>query len=673
MPELIKPDIIQVAQALNCLPEKKSGSRLYGGKCPAKHGSENECCFNIWPDTQSFHCFHCGAGSDAFDLIKTALNCDFKDALYWAREHGLITGNGHNEASYTELRKIHQILTEAAKFFHTRLTDPIREHLQRHYGLSQETNEQYQIGFAPTDKHVLKKHLLAKGYSLEEVKKTGLLGKFGNSFFQGQITFPYWHHGFVKYFIGRKTEHTPSFKKGKYEKLPVTEFVKNEFFYGEDSIREAQEVYVMEGVTDCLAALQHGLPSISPVTTLFKKTDQPKLLSLVRGKKVFLVPDNEENQAGMTGAQETLQFLKTNGVEACIIILPRPEGKEKVDFNEYVRDHGIEEFLGLVKDQSPPSINDLIFEVSDFLKLDLKPKRSILHPWVSEYSIIMIYGLRGVGKTMFVIGLLDSITGGAPFGPWETITTSSCLYLDGEMPPQDTADRFKFLANGHRKEKLFIYSDAYANSLGIPGANLLNEEWRQAMKDFLQKKSIRLWAVDNIASLAPGIDENSKQEWDPINQWFLELRAAGVTTIFLHHANKDGGQRGTSGREDNIDISVLLERPKNYTPDQGARFVAKFEKARIKHSDLHLIGDTEFSIETAEDGSYVWTFGSVKKQTKGEVLRMLDEGMAANAIASSLKISDARVSQIRGEALKGGLITETGKFTQSGIQWLQKT
>jgi putative DNA primase/helicase len=274
---------------------------------------------------------------------------------------------------------------------------------------------------------------------------------------------------------------------------------------------------------------------------------------------------------------------------------------------------------------------------------------------------------------MLVIGLLHSITSGAPFGPWETITPCRCLYLDGEMPPQDTAERLKFLTNGHRKEKLFIYSDAYANSLGIPGANLLNEEWRQAMKDILQKKSIRLWAVDNIASLAPGIDENSKQEWDPINQWFLNLRAAGITTVFSHHANKSGGQRGTSGREDNIDISVLLERPKNYSPEQGLRFVAKFEKARIKHSDLHLIGDTEFSIETAEDGSYVWTFCSMKKETKAEVLRMLDEGIAAKDIASSLNISPARVSQIRQEAFKDGLITKAGRLTQFGFQWLQKT
>ena len=668
-----KPDIIQVAQALNCMPKKKSGNRFQGGNCPAGHVSKNERCWTIYEDTQSCYCYDCHKiGGDSFELIEFVLKCDFKDAVLWAKEHGLISGNGHNEASYIELRKAHQILTEAVKFFHVTLPASVREHLIKHYGLNNETIDKHLIGYAPSNEYKLKEHLLRKGYKLEEIKKTGVINNNKKSLFLGQIIFPYWNKGLVKYLIGRATGETPKWKESKYEKLPVTKFIKNDFFYGEDSIRGKDTVYVTEGVTDCLAALQHDLFSISPVTTRFRKKDHPKLLQLVKGKRVYLIPDNEENQAGMKGVQETLSFLRNNGIEACIITLPRAEGKEKVDFNEYIRDHGIDAFLKLVKEQRPPGIADIILEVSDFLKIDLKPKNVILHPWISEYSIAMIYGPRGVGKTMFVIALLDAITRGIPFGPWETITPARCLYLDGEMPPQDTAERFKFLTTGPRKEKLLIYSDAYANSLGIPGANLLDEDWRKLMKQLLLANGVKLWVADNIASLAPGIDENSKQEWDPVNRFFLDLRSAGVTTIFLHHANKDGGQRGTSGREDNIDISVLLERPKNYTPENGARFVAKFEKARIRHSELHLIGDTEFSLETAEDDSYVWTFGSLKKQNKAQVIKMLEEGMAANALADFLNISKGRVSQIKAEAVKEGLLTKEGKLTQSGFQWLAK-
>ncbi len=44
---------------------------------------------------------------------------------------------------------------------------------------------------------------------------------------------------------------------------------------------------------------------------------------------------------------------------------------------------------------------------------------------------------------------------------------------------------------------------------------------------------IKLWVVDNLASVAGGLDENSRQDWDPVNQWLLELRFAGITTMIL--------------------------------------------------------------------------------------------------------------------------------------------
>lgn len=318
-------------------------------------------------------------------------------------------------------------------------------------------------------------------------------------------------------------------------------------------------------------------------------------------------------------------------------------------------------------------INKTIFNIPDFLKKKFAPKKTILHPWVKEYQIIMIYGPRGVGKSMFVISLLVSIVSGNCFGPWETINPVNCLYLDGEMVQQDTAERFASLVNGNLiKEKLFIYSDSYANSLGIPGANLLDGEWRKAMKEMLLEKDIKIWVADNIASLAPGIDENSKQDWDPINKWFLDLRFAGITTIFLHHTNKEGGQRGTSGREYNIDVSILLDRPKNYVPEDGARFIARFEKARIPHQDLPLIADTEFCLEAEGDRSYIWTFGAVKKQNKVQVIKMLGEGISAKDIAEELGITQGRVSQLKREAVIDGLVTDTGKLTQTGSLYVSK-
>jgi putative DNA primase/helicase len=315
---------------------------------------------------------------------------------------------------------------------------------------------------------------------------------------------------------------------------------------------------------------------------------------------------------------------------------------------------------------------DLIYDAGEFQDLPLPEKRQIIEPWLSEAIIAMIYGPAGIGKTMFAMGVADSITTGRPLGSWSVNAPATCLYLDGEMAPQDIQKRLAGFSNGRRLSPLLIYSDALMNSYGLPRANLLNEDWRQAMKELLLDYEVKVWVVDNIASLAPCYEENAKDQWDPINQWFLELRFAGITTIFLHHANKDGGQRGTSGRTDNVDIVISLEKPARYSPEDGAKFVIKFQKHRIEQKYLPLIADTEFALETDEAGHYFWTYGSLKRRTKAQVLKMFSEGLAANDIAEELKLSKSRVSQIKTAAVGEGLMTKDGKLTQSGFEWLQK-
>jgi hypothetical protein len=316
------------------------------------------------------------------------------------------------------------------------------------------------------------------------------------------------------------------------------------------------------------------------------------------------------------------------------------------------------------------TFNTIIRTVDEFLSLEAPERNIIIRPFLKEASINMIYGWRGVGKSNFALGLVTAATTGEPIGPWDVVNPVNALYCDGEMAWQDLVDRLKGFSTKGRKGRLYIYSVAFANSLGMPRANLLDEKWRMAMKDFLIDKDIKLWIADNIASLAPGIDENSKQDWDPINQWFLDLRFAGINTTFLHHENKEGGQRGTAAREDNIDISIQLCKPSNYFVEDGARFIVKFQKTRIRHEELHLIGDTEFSLETGDGGNYFWTFKSLKKRIKVEVLQRLDGGMGTTEIGKALGLSKGRVSQIKSEALRDGLITEKGKLTPKGFEYL---
>ena len=322
-------------------------------------------------------------------------------------------------------------------------------------------------------------------------------------------------------------------------------------------------------------------------------------------------------------------------------------------------------------ERKTPTLADVVMPAATFIDLDMPPRRTLLAPWLIEASMGMIVGWRGVGKSMFAMGLTEALSRGVGFGPWPGGTAIKSLYLDGEMVQTDVAFRLIKMAN-ERPQNLFIYSDHYANSLGLQSANLLNEDWRKEMKALLLNLEVRLWVVDNIASLAPGIDENSKKDWDPINQFFLDLRYNNIITIFIHHSNKEGEQRGTSGREDNIDFSILLEKPRNYNRENGCNFVAKFKKARVAQADLHLIGDSEFALVETPAGKYEWTVTSIKESSRVAVLTYLDQGLSYDGVTELVGVTKGRISQIKQAAIKEGLISKDGKLTAEGRVYVKK-
>jgi hypothetical protein len=285
-----------------------------------------------------------------------------------------------------------------------------------------------------------------------------------------------------------------------------------------------------------------------------------------------------------------------------------------------------------------------VLEAEDFIKKEMPPKLVYLDPWLMAQAIILITGQRGIGKSWFLIALLIAIAKKQQFGPWAAINSEPALYLDGEMAPQDTQERiFSQDQDGAKESPLYIYCDSYASSQGLPRANLLNPEWRKAMKELLLFLGVKVWGIDNIASLTPGIDENSKQEWDPINQWLLELRFNGITSILAHHTNRAGGQRGTSGREDNIDISILLKQPEGYQAEDGASFIASFTKARISIPSLPKIADCHFKLFHDQQGRPSWSYGFVKQKLKAEIIELHCKGLTNSEIAKELNCSRENV------------------------------
>jgi len=268
------------------------------------------------------------------------------------------------KAAYEERHTIEAIFVLAAEYYHEQLPQEQRAWLHTRYGLTDETIDALMIGFAPTGGASLFAHLRkVHGISRDDLIKTGLFRQQSDGSiqdtFQGRIMFAYLNRGKVAYFIGRETDQTPEWEKErrmKYSKLLVhgdkhayvSEQVRNDYFYGEDEIRNEDTIFITEGVTDCIIANQHGFPCVSPVTTSFRDDDHPKLIELTRrATTIYIVNDNEKNESGRNGALRTAGALWAAGKVARFIELPRPEGLEKIDLNDFLRQFGADEFRKL--------------------------------------------------------------------------------------------------------------------------------------------------------------------------------------------------------------------------------------------------------------------------------------------------------------------------------------
>jgi 5S rRNA maturation endonuclease (ribonuclease M5) len=445
------------------------------------------------------------------------------------------------------------------------------------------------------------------------------------------------------------------------------------------TVLSANEVLIVEGEKDADTLTELGFTATT--CPMGAKKWLSEYNDALREKNIVLIPDNDnEGREHMA-----LVGASLNGNSASLKLINLPNLPSKGDVSDFVQSFRNKEeaaellsvLIENAQEYKPPkkaTIEDAVLEINQFCRIETSSKQEYLFPWLKECSLNLISGWRGVGKTFFGISILDAVSRGEGFGPWECKKSVPCLLLDGEMAVQDIIERSNYLdLNTDRKNPLYIYSDAFANQLGLPRAHLASESWRTKMKSILTTRKIKLWIIDNLASLASGLDENVKKDWDPINAWLLELRFAGISTIMLHHVNKEGGQRGTSAREDNLDISILLKSPHDYMPEDGARFVVHFSKARVATKHLGLIGDTEFKLIQDDSGGCGWTFGNVRQQSKKEILRMIDEGTTYKEIAQELNVSAGLITKEKKKAIKDGYLTEKGKLTQSGFTYISET
>ena len=164
----------------------------------------------------------------------------------------------------------------------------------------------------------------------------------------------------------------------KLMRAAISKFIQNETFMGEDTIRGEKEIIITEGAPDWVSAVDKGFATISPVTTRFREEDQKKLAELTSGaESIYIINDNEENQAGLVGALRTAKYLTQKGKNVFLVELPRPAGATKIDLNEYLVKHTAQDLRQLMN-SSPSHLEILINKLpGDFIKAQPMIKEEI--------------------------------------------------------------------------------------------------------------------------------------------------------------------------------------------------------------------------------------------------------------------------------------------------------
>ena len=92
--------------------------------------------------------------------------------------------------------------------------------------------------------------------------------------------------------------------------------------------------------------------------------------------------------------------------------------------------------------------------------------------------------------------------------------------------------------------------------------SLLTEYGRKLVEEALGDAEVLV--LDSISTLF-NFATNEEEPWLEVMAWLKKLRSKGLCIIFLHHAGKQGIQRGSSKSEDLLDVSIKLAQPEDYS------------------------------------------------------------------------------------------------------------
>lgn len=330
------------------IPLKKAGSN-YKGVCPFHN--EKTPSFVVSETKQIYTCFGCGATGDVIGFVERYYSLDFKGAVEMlAKEYGISLDGAFKGSKAKD--ELYEINRQAARFFFRALREKANPGYpyMKNRGISEETMNQFGIGFADADWSSLYHFLKEQGISEEKMMEVGLIshskGKYFDKF-RNRVIFPILNTaGKVIGFGGRIIgEGEPKYLNSQESSV----FQKKNNLYGLNLTRKAvsaeDAIILVEGYMDVVSLYQAGIRNVSASLGTALTENQARLIKRYT-KNVILSYDAD--QAGQNAAFRGLDILYQADCRARVLKVT--DGK---DPDEFIKKNGRSAFLQLVEQAVP--------------------------------------------------------------------------------------------------------------------------------------------------------------------------------------------------------------------------------------------------------------------------------------------------------------------------------
>lgn len=330
---------VNIVDLIGSYGEIRRQGRGFVAACPFH--DDRRPSLQVNPDRQTWKCWVCDIGGDVFSFVMKKESVGFPEALRMLADRaGIVIENPKERGSRDDKKRLYEAMKWATQEFHDCLLSSPEAKTAREYledrGITDESLRKFQIGFAPESWSWLLDRGIAKSFSPDVLESIGLAarGDRGSRYdrFRNRAIFPIRDPSGRPIAVGGRVLPGASADTAKYVNCSETRlYHKSHQLYGldlaRDAIVKAKQAVVMEGYTDVIMAVQHGIGNAVACCGTALGEGQIKLLRRYCDSVVLLLDGDE---AGQKRTREILELFVSEQMDLRILTLP--DGLDPCDY-----------------------------------------------------------------------------------------------------------------------------------------------------------------------------------------------------------------------------------------------------------------------------------------------------------------------------------------------------